>query len=164
MSSASTSTTTATYGQSYNPASYGSNNNYYSGNSNGSVPTATTSAATAVNMNDSSRYTNSSYDARTPPRPPATIAHLQSQTRIPDSDARLPLKSLLRSADSYRMQGQQREREGDIEAAFVAFGVAAQYALELVPAHAEYGERLTREQRAALEKVRRSLYAGLTFI
>ncbi|KAF9042797.1 hypothetical protein BDZ89DRAFT_1128405 [Hymenopellis radicata] len=38
----------------------------------------------------------------------------------------------------------QREREGDIE--------AAQYALEPVPAHAEYGERLTREQRATLEK------------
>lgn len=105
-------------------------------------------------MNGSANYTSDSSDARAPPPPPPpTIAHLSSMTQIPESDTRLPLKSLLRSADHYRMKAQQSEREGDIEGAFVAYGIAAKYALEMVPVHKDYGERLSREQRTALEKV-----------
>ena len=88
------------------------------------------------------------------PRPPATIAHLNSLTEIPESDPRIPLKTLLKSADSFRLQAQEQEAAGDIENAFVAYGVAAKYALERVPAHCDYGEKLTREQRLALGKVR----------
>ncbi|KAF9028940.1 hypothetical protein BDZ89DRAFT_1133381 [Hymenopellis radicata] len=67
------------------------------------------------------------HDARTPPRPPATIARIPTTTRA--------FHSGLYCA---------RPIPIDIE--------AAQYALELVPSYAEYGERLTREQRAAPEK------------
>ncbi|KIY64647.1 hypothetical protein CYLTODRAFT_401548 [Cylindrobasidium torrendii FP15055 ss-10] len=87
-----------------------------------------------------------------PPPPPASIGYLNSLTQIPESDSHLPLKSLLRSADSYRVKGQDQERANAIESAFVSYGIAAKYALERVPSHAEYGEKLTREQRQALER------------
>lgn len=87
------------------------------------------------------------------PGPSTNIARLNALMILPESENLLPLTALLRSADEYRMKAQQCERDGDVEGAFVAYGIAAKYALELIPTHEDYGNTLTREQRSALEKV-----------
>ncbi|KIY66502.1 hypothetical protein CYLTODRAFT_377633 [Cylindrobasidium torrendii FP15055 ss-10] len=148
-----TSASTATAAAQYNHLAAASGANLYGPSS------------TPKNVSGHSGYGSSSktyMNAPTPPSataapapappPPASIGYLNSLTHIPESDSQLPLKSFLRLAESYRVKGQNQERANAIESAFVSYGIAAKYALERVPSHAEYGEKLTREQRQALER------------
>ncbi|KAK0479245.1 hypothetical protein IW261DRAFT_168749 [Armillaria novae-zelandiae] len=88
-----------------------------------------------------------------PPRPP-TIDDLAARAVV-SQDNRIPIKSLLKTADNWRNRGQSYEEQYDLQNAFVAYASAGKLALEVIASHPDYDKALSEEQKSSLAKVKR---------
>ncbi|KAK0447262.1 hypothetical protein EV421DRAFT_1706830 [Armillaria borealis] len=94
-----------------------------------------------------------------PPRPP-TIDDLAARAVV-SQDNRIPIKSLLKTADNWRNRGQTYEGQQDLQNAFVAYASAGKLALEIIVAHPDYDTALSKEQKSSLVKNGERILADL---
>ncbi|KAK0184520.1 hypothetical protein F5146DRAFT_938575 [Armillaria mellea] len=94
-----------------------------------------------------------------PPRPP-TIDDLAARAVV-SQDNRIPIKSLLKTADNWRNRGQSYEEQQDLQNAFVAYASAGKLALEVIASHPDYDKALSEEQKSSLAKNGERILAAL---
>ncbi|KAK0224236.1 hypothetical protein IW262DRAFT_1269407 [Armillaria fumosa] len=94
-----------------------------------------------------------------PPRPP-TIDDLAARAVV-SQDNRIPIKSLLKTADNWRNRGQSYEEQQDLQNAFVAYASAGKLALEIIASHPDYDKALSEEQKSSLAKNGERILAAL---
>ena len=97
-------------------------------------------------------------------RRPSSIQELAQRADISSIwDPTKDLKFWLKMAENARHTGQQLDRAGELEEAFVEYTKAASLILERIPTHREYHTRLDSTQRETLILVRSIIYNVFEF-